>query len=254
MFVYVIVNDVSCKIYIGKTTNKNLQYYLVSKFNQATRGITVRSHLYAAVRSYGREHFHIYPLFQGQSDQEISAHEILLIKALKSQHPDIGYNICEGGQGHRAKGQVAWNKGKFHSEETRRKLKIVRAKRPSSGMKGKHLSPEHRHKLLKAITGRSVSEETRAKISEANKHWIRSDEMRRKIGEANKIRFASKEARLKLSEAVKNSPLFEEARRKNSEAHKGRIPWNKGKLTPLEVRLKLSEAHKKPKPAFQTQS
>lgn len=254
MFVYVIVNDVNLKIYVGKTIQSNLQYYLISKFAQARRAITVRSHLYSAIRQYGREHFHIFPLFEGQTDEEISQHEILLIKALACRNPEVGYNICEGGQGHRSKGQPAWNKGKLHTEETRRKLKVARAKRPSSGMKGKRLSEAHRGKLLASITGRPVSEETRLKISEANKGRIYSDETRRKIGEANRIRFASEEARLKLSEAVKNSPLFEEARRKNSEAHIGRVPWNKGKKASLETRLKLSEAHKRPKPAYGIQS
>lgn len=31
MFVYVIVNDVNLKIYVGKTTNKNLRQYLQQK-------------------------------------------------------------------------------------------------------------------------------------------------------------------------------------------------------------------------------
>jgi group I intron endonuclease len=254
MFVYVIVNDVNLKIYVGKTINKNLEQYLQQKFSEAKRGISARSNLYAAIRKYGREHFHISSLFEGQTDKEISEHEILLIKALACRNSEVGYNICEGGQGHRSKGQTAWNKGKPASEECRRKLKIARAKRLSSGMRGKRLSEEHRRKLLAAITGRSVSEATRRKLSESNKGQIRSDETRRKLSEYNKIRFTSKEARLKLSEAVKNSPLFEEARLKNSEAHKGRVPWNKGKRASLEARLKMSEAHKRLKPAFQTQS
>ncbi len=99
MFDYVIINDVNLKIYIGKTTQKNLQYYLANKFIRARLGIKVRSHLFAAIRKYGCEHFHIYPLFEGVTNEEISKHENLLVRATKAQHPDIGYNICEGGRG-----------------------------------------------------------------------------------------------------------------------------------------------------------
>lgn len=115
MFVYLIVNDVNSKIYVGKTTGSNLRQYFQQKVHTAKKKRLVRSHLYAAIRKYGREHFHIYPLFQGQNNEEICAHEKLLIKALKTQHPDIGYNIGYGGEGFTG----------THSEETRQRLSEI---------------------------------------------------------------------------------------------------------------------------------
>jgi len=112
MFVYVIVNDVTWKIYIGKHEGSNLRHYLQTKFSHAYWYPKRRSHLNASIRKNGREHFHIYPLFEGTTKEEIIEHEKLLIKALKAQHPDIGYNICKGGEGFTGP----------HSDETRKKL------------------------------------------------------------------------------------------------------------------------------------
>lgn len=99
VFVYVIVNDLNLKIYVGKTIKSDLQKYLRHKFTYSTRNRAQSSHLYAAIRKYGREHFHIYPLYEGTTNEEICAHERLLIKALDSQNPEIGYNLANGGDG-----------------------------------------------------------------------------------------------------------------------------------------------------------
>jgi GIY-YIG catalytic domain len=116
MFVYVIVNDVNLKIYIGKTTTSNLQKYLQDKISQSKyevkRGRAIRSHLFNAIRKYGREHFHIHPLFKGQTNEEICDHEKLLIKALAAQNSEVGYNICRGGEGFTGP----------HTEEWKRKV------------------------------------------------------------------------------------------------------------------------------------
>ncbi len=136
MFVYVIVNDVNLKIYVGKTIAENLRLYFQKKLYDAEHPDKSRSnsYLYAAMRKYGREHFHIYPLFKGTTDAEICEHEKLLIKALASRHPDIGYNICHGGEGH---GSTPWNKGKkrvqSHSPETRSRISKTMKARIASG-------------------------------------------------------------------------------------------------------------------------
>lgn len=139
MFVYVIVNDVNLKIYIGKTTRPNLVQYLQQKCYEAGKRLGGNSHLYAAIRKYGREHFHIYPLFTGTTNVEICTHEQLLIKAFAVQNPEVGYNICRGGEGRTDKG---WH----HTPETRAKQ--------SASNKGKHrerlMSPENQAKRVAA--------------------------------------------------------------------------------------------------------
>ena len=100
MFVYVIVNDVDWKIYIGKTTRPNLRQYLQKKFWYAAHRPALHSHLYAAIRKYGKENFHIHPLISNlQTDEELGRWEQVLIKCLAAQNPAVGYNICREGEG-----------------------------------------------------------------------------------------------------------------------------------------------------------
>jgi hypothetical protein len=130
-----IVNDITCKHYIGKTKTEDLHNYLRHKFIYSNRDRAQRSHLFASIRKYGREHFHIYPLLEGTSNNEICEHEKLLIKTLKAQHPDIGYNICRGGEGFTGP----------HTEETKKKIGAK-----SGWWKGKKrppISKEHADKL-----------------------------------------------------------------------------------------------------------
>lgn len=104
------------------------------------------------------------------------------------------------------KGQIAWNKGKHHSIETRRKM--------SETLKGRKLSEEHKRKISKNHArhnfGKHHSEETIKKISDSQK--------------GNKYKFGkhpSEETRRKLSESHKGKLHSEEQKRKIGEAHKG---------------------------------
>jgi hypothetical protein len=115
------------------------------------------SRLNASIRKHGREHFHIYPLFEGITKEEIIEHEKLLIKALKAQHPDIGYNICKGGEGFTGP----------HTEEAKRKNSDASVKmwqRPgirenfSAKMKGHEVSSKTVEKIKAA---RAVQDESR---------------------------------------------------------------------------------------------
>jgi group I intron endonuclease len=144
MFVYLIVNDVNWKIYVGKTKNSNLRQYLQQKYHEAEHYISRRSHLFASIRKYGREHFRIYPLFQGQTNEEICDHEKLLIKALAAQNSEIGYNICRGGEGftgphslaarQKMKKRAAYWTGKKRPAETFVKIIATRRKRYGTGI------------------------------------------------------------------------------------------------------------------------
>ena len=166
------------------------------------------------------------------------------------------------------KGYIPWNKGKKcpnmsgknnsfygkkHTEETKRKMRMVAKNRPT-------ISEDTRKKLSKANKGRKHSEESKRKISEVNKGHFTSEETRRKIGEANrgyvpwnknKTGVFSKEALKKMSEAQKGKPSgmkgkrhTKESKRKMSKSLKGKIPWIKGKRHTKEARKKLSETFK----------
>lgn len=114
MVVYVIVCIESLKIYVGQHKREDdLLKYFAQKWYDAHRYSGKRSHLYAALRKHPRESWSIHPLISGIEDKkELDETEQLLIRALKVQHPDIGYNICDGGEGFNGP----------HSEETKRKI------------------------------------------------------------------------------------------------------------------------------------
>jgi hypothetical protein len=92
MFIYKIINTVNGKIYVGQHKGEDLQHYLQRKFYAAEHLLKVRSHLYAAIRKYGRDAFTIEPLVQGDMSKAVlDSFEILYIAALDSRNCEVGY-------------------------------------------------------------------------------------------------------------------------------------------------------------------
>jgi hypothetical protein len=116
MFVYVIVNSATLKIYVGKTTTGNLDLYLKRKIRDAQKGkYRGRSYLFASMQKHPSTVWSIHPLLAGETNEEICEHEKVLIKMLGTQNPEVGYNICRGGEGYTGS----------MSEEVKAKLKEV---------------------------------------------------------------------------------------------------------------------------------
>lgn len=63
------------------------------------------------------------------------------------------------------KGQIPWNKGIEHSEETRKKISEALKGKPGPNL-GKKLSNETKEKISKANKGRKQTEETKQKMSD----------------------------------------------------------------------------------------
>ena len=76
----------------------------------------------------------------------------------------------------------AFNKGRHHSEETRKKMSVAHKGRVSPN-KGIHLSEETKRKLSEINKKRHISEETRKRISEAKRGKPRSEETKKKLSE-----------------------------------------------------------------------
>jgi group I intron endonuclease len=150
MFVYVIVNVVNCKIYVGKTKENNLQHYWSRQKDSILKGDAGKPHLYNAVRKYGWDNFTIYPLVTDCANNEaLCVWEQALIKIFLARDPEIGYNICKGGEGHTAP----------HSEESR--LKIIENTRLM------WQRPGHKERFSAKMMGHLTSEETIDKIKAA---------------------------------------------------------------------------------------
>ena len=138
MFVYVIVNSATLKIYIGQHKGTNLRRYLQQKLSEARRGISARSYLYASMRKHPKEVWSIHPLISDlQTRQECDKWERHYIRVLNAQHLKVGYNIAPGGEG--------FEVGHVVSSETRRKV--------SQAQLGRKQSVEH---IQKRVDGRKL--------------------------------------------------------------------------------------------------
>jgi group I intron endonuclease len=147
--------------------------------------------IHNAIRKYGVENAILITLVQGVTREEAIELEMWWIQRLNTQRPD-GYNLTAGGEGvwdldeearkrlsEKAKqqdltkfiqasadarrGKPGPRLGQIVSEETRRKMSVVRMGRIPWN-RGKSWSPEVRKKLSLAKIGRKLPEETKAKM------------------------------------------------------------------------------------------
>lgn len=92
-YIYQIINDINQKIYVGKT-----EYTLEKRFNEhcqdAYKERNEKRPLYAAMRKYGIEHFHIELIETTDNPEE---REVYWIE--KKQSFKYGYNATIGGEG-----------------------------------------------------------------------------------------------------------------------------------------------------------
>ena len=153
------------KVYVGITGQKPEKRWKANGL-----GYQTQSYFFKAISKYGFDNFKHEILFENLSKEEAEQKEMELITLYKSNQPEFGYNIREGGslsswrEDSKEKLRQA-NLGKHHSEETKKKLSEIN--------KGKHLSEETKEKIsknnAKIWQGKHLSEEHRKKLSEAKK-------------------------------------------------------------------------------------
>lgn len=170
--VYVHISP-SNKYYVGITSQT------INKRWHNGKAYKPNKHFYYAIEKYGWENFQHEIIAGHLTKEEACNFEIALIKALKSNQREFGYNKSSGGEG---------SSGVSPSEETRELLrnKFKGRKRPEGF--GDHISQVKK--------GHSVSNETREKISNSLKKYYELNE--KKYGSKT-----SKETREKQSKASK---------------------------------------------------
>ena len=78
------------------------------------------------------------------------------------------------------KGSIPWNTGKFHSEETKQKLKEARKKRqPMSEETRKKMSDSHKNKPPEILEKYKKAAQNRPPVSEETKEKMRQSHLRR---------------------------------------------------------------------------
>src|SRR5208282_5634899 len=100
MFIYLIINHVTGKYYVGQHKGEDLKRYFQKKFS-AARHARGSSHLFNSMRKHPLPcDWSIHALLSDvQTRPELDTYEKDFIAFLKSQDPEYGYNICRGGEG-----------------------------------------------------------------------------------------------------------------------------------------------------------
>lgn len=94
-YIYQITNDINGKIYIGKTES-SIENRFKKHCNDAFRERNEKRPLYAAMRKYGIEHFHIKLIEETNDPEEREKYWIEKLGSFK-----YGYNATIGGDGKR---------------------------------------------------------------------------------------------------------------------------------------------------------
>lgn len=116
MFIYLIVNHITGKYYVGQHKGDNLKLYFQKKFSKA-RHVHGSSHLFNSMRKHPLPcDWSIHALLSDvQTHAELNQYERDFIAFLRSQDPEYGYNVCRGGEGFTG----------HHSSKTRKKIQTT---------------------------------------------------------------------------------------------------------------------------------
>lgn len=145
--VYVHINKVNQKAYVGITSKKNPNH----RWSNG-RGYWENPFFFAAINKYGWDGFDHIVIRNDLSEQEAKQMEKDLIKCWRTQDREFGYNMTSGGDG----------TPNYHpSEETRKKLSEARRRenlseetlrRRSEGLRGRKFSEEHKKRISQSLS------------------------------------------------------------------------------------------------------
>lgn len=148
----------SGKVYIGITHQKPCY-----RWGKDGNGYKTQNLFYRAIQKYGWDNFDHEILFTGLNKEEACTKEKELISFFKSNNPQFGYNITEGGEHY------------VFTEEIKRKI--------SEANKGRKHTDEWKRMISEKLRGRPSP--TAGKIP-WNKGHVYSEEMRQKFSECHK--------------------------------------------------------------------
>jgi group I intron endonuclease len=94
MLVYVLLNNVNGKCYVGQTVH----YRLYKRWNKRPSICKANPHLASAIRKYGPENFSQKILCYATCEEELNLLERFFIALLQSSNPAYGYNKTLGGE------------------------------------------------------------------------------------------------------------------------------------------------------------
>jgi len=251
VFIYLIVNHITGKYYVGQHKGPDLQRYLRYKFSDA-RNYRGSSYLFNSMKKHPLPcDWTIHALLSDvQTKAELDQHERDFIAFLKSQDPEFGYNICRGGEGFT---------GTF-SAESKAKMSASHKGHPTTSETRRKISEAHKENFNQGfVSGKQgwvTPPETRAKQSVSNKgkhDLLKSPEIVakriaawRESLEEHGGSFQTPESIAKIRVAGLGRTASLKTRQRLHETHLGQVPWNKGKHTeqvPWNKGKKMSEEY-----------
>lgn len=200
MKIYIIINKITDKVYVGQTKRKVNERFTQHKYHLKAKKHD-NEHLQNAWNKYGPESFEFYQLCDDLTSEEADNFEVSLISWYGEL--DLCYNLDSGGHKNkivspetREKFRLNWL-GRTHTEETKEKCRQAKLgsshtdatkAKISASNKGKRppnygipCTEEQKQRLKEVNTGKKMDEETKSKISNSLKGRIKSEEEIEKI-------------------------------------------------------------------------
>ncbi len=214
-YIYKITNLITGKIYVGKTKTPIEHRFKCGHVWQALKHPDRTSiPLQNAIRKYGADNFSIEVIEECPLDN-LNDREKFWIAELDTRNPDVGYNVCQGGDGGTGGPHF---KGHQHSDETKKKMSVDRQgeKNANYGNRWKQSDElKHLHSVLSSgenngMYGKSHSEETKKKIGLANsRYWMTNGE--------EDIRVLPDDAELYIMAGYRRGRSFPQNKKDNSQ-------------------------------------
>lgn len=205
MHVYKITDLTNDFIYVGQHCKENLEAYLQWNIKAAEGNRGNKKRLYRAMRAHGGKNFKIESLARlvdglpvEDARELLDKIEILFIRCLRSNDPNIGYNLTAGGGGQLGRRWKHTEEWKKQQGDRCRGRKCTWGDKISAAQKGIVFSPERRAKL--AASQRGVpkaprTEEHRRNLGVAHKSWWANISPERKAEVVAKIKAGQQRAR-----------------------------------------------------------
>jgi len=256
MYLYLVINTVTEKRYIGITT-KSVAARWRDHVAQARHGLETA--FARAIRKYGKEAFVVTILGQADSWEALCAMERVAIAQYQTFGP-LGYNMTSGGEGQLAEANGLYGKGMSAEHKAKllevnsghhrgkgvpvsaaRRQKLAEA---SDAWRGQHHTEEAREKIAAARRGKPRDEATKAQVSAGLKDYYATHanpmQGRKHSAEARAKMAAKAQGRPSPTLGKKLGPLSEAHRQKLSALHKGQKAWNKGIPHREDTKAKMS--------------
>jgi group I intron endonuclease len=191
MFIYLITNVVSGKVYVGQTVGSVHRRWQHHKYAASGKR---KHHFLNAIRKYGAESFKVETLCECPTREALNETERFYVWLLAAHLPSFGYNGDMGGS------------NGVPTDKTRQKMR-------DSQLGRKH-TPETRMKIAEANRRRVWSEDSKKKSSLSHTGKIlppRTEEYRKAVSDRQKDKHFSESRRLAISKSLKGRKHTAEA-------------------------------------------